>query len=66
MSTTSLQLLKKEDGRTFLAEHTKTIPSADLMTFVLLSGVHKDLMFIKEVSLMFRICCQWMQKSVNV
>lgn len=49
MSTTSLQLLKKEDGRTFLAERIKTIPSADLMTFVLLSGVPKDLMFIKEV-----------------
>lgn len=49
MSTTSLQLLKKENGRTFLAERIKTIPSADLMTFVLFSGVPKDLMFIKEV-----------------
>lgn len=58
MSTTSLQLLKEEDGRTFLAEHVKIIPSADPVTFVLLSSVQKDLMFIKEIELMFRICCQ--------
>lgn len=49
MSTTSLQLLKKEDGRTVLAEYVKTIPSTDPMTFVLLSGVQKDLLFIKEI-----------------
>lgn len=49
MSTTSLQLLKKEDRRTFLTECVKTIPSTDPMTFVLLSGVQKDLMFIKEI-----------------
>ena len=49
MNTTSLQLIKKEDRRTILAERIKTITSYDPMTFVLLSGVHKDLMFIKEI-----------------
>lgn len=62
MSSTSLQLLKKEGGRTFLAECVKTIPSSDPMTFVLLSGVQKDLIFIKQIQLMFKICCQLMQK----
>lgn len=49
MSTTSLQLIKKEDRRPVLAEYIKTVSSYDPMTFVLLSGVHKDLMFIKEI-----------------
>lgn len=59
MNTTSLQFMKKEGGRTILAERPKTITSYDPVTFVLLSEVPRDLMFIKEISLTFRIFCQY-------
>lgn len=49
MNTTSLQFMKKEGGRTILTEHPKTITSYDPVTFVLLSEVTRDLMFIKEI-----------------